>query len=237
MKISIIIPVYNEENTIQTVLNKVVSVKLPYGLRKEIIVIDDGSTDKTPVEIKSLQKKIVFKSLRNDNNRGKGFAVRVGIKNSSGELIIIQDADLEYNPKDFSRLISPIIEKNAQVVYGSRFINYPLKLWGKNKTILPSHWVGNKLMTFVTNLLYGSKLTDMETGYKLFKKEALSNIRLTANRFDIEPEITAKLLKKGYKIFEVEIKTNPRTFKEGKKISWRDGIGAILTLFKYRFGD
>lgn len=231
MKLSIIIPVFNEEKTVDKILRKVSSVKLQF-FKKEIIVVDDGSTDGTSLKINKIKG---IKKIFHEKNLGKGAAVRSGFKAATGDIIIIQDADLEYDPADYKRLLKPILEKKAEVVYGTRLKNYPLRLWGKNKTVLPSHLIGNKLLTFITNILYGSKLTDMETCYKLFTKNALSGLKLQSNRFEIEPEITAKILRKRFLIYEIPIKVTPRTHKEGKKISWRDGFRAIFTLIKYRF--
>jgi len=237
-KLSIIIPIYNEENTIRETLRRVLLAKLPAKIKKEIIVIDDGSTDKTPAILTECKiKNLKFKILRHSKNKGKGAAIRTGIENSTGDLIIIQDADLEYNPSYYQKLLQPVLENNKQVVYGSRLINYPLILWGKHKTILPIHLVANKLLTFLTNLLYGCSITDMETGYKLFKRKILNGIDLESNSFNFEAEITAKILKKKIPIVEVPIIVKPRTYKEGKKIGWKDGIAAIWTLIKYRFSD
>ncbi len=236
MKLSIIIPLFNEEKTIDKILKKVSKIRLSKGIKKEIIVIDDGSNDNSKVKIQNLKLKGI-KKIFHERNLGKGAAIRTGIKQATGEMIIIQDADLEYDPQDYLKLLQPILENNALVVYGTRLTDYPLKLWGDRKTVLPSHLLANKFLTFLTNLLYGSHLTDMETCYKLFKKEILKNIQLESNRFDFEPEITAKILKLNIPIIEVPISTKPRTYKEGKKINWIDGIIAIWTLIKYRFTD
>lgn len=236
MKISIIIPVYNEEKTISQILDLVKKVRLPRGLQKEIIVVDDGSSDKTS-EILKAEFGETIKRVRHSQNLGKGVAIRTGIENATGEIFIIQDADLEYNPKDYQRLLDPILSKKAEVVFGTRLKNYPLKFWGKNKTVLPTHLIANRFLTFLTNILYGSNLTDMETCYKVFTRVVISDINLRANRFDFEPEITAKFLKKGVKIVEIPITTQPRTYSEGKKIGVVDGLIAIWTLFKYRFTD
>jgi len=246
MKLSIIIPVYNESRTVEELIEKVLEVELPYGLSKEIIVVNDGSTDKTAEKISKVwnkvrrtkrYKKVEFKVLKHDKNLGKGSAVKLGILQSSGDLLIIQDADLEYDPSYFTALIKPLYISKAKVVYGTRLKDYPLKLWGKDKTPLPSHWLGNKMLTFLTNTFYGSKLTDMETCYKLFSREVVGNLSLNSRRFEIEPEITAKILKSGIEIVEVSIKTKPRTKKDGKKIGWTDGFTAVWTLIKYRFID
>lgn len=234
--LSIIIPVFNEEKTVGVLLEKVMDAKLPGGFKKEILITDDGSTDNTKQVLSKCQmSKVKCQIFRHNTNKGKGAAIRTGLKYVKGNFIIIQDADLEYDPADYKRLLKPILEKKAEVVYGTRLKNYPLRLWGKNKTVLPSHLIGNKLLTFITNILYGSKLTDMETCYKLFTKNALSGLKLQSNRFEIEPEITAKILKKRFLIYEIPIKVTPRTHEEGKKISWRDGFKAIFTLIKYRF--
>lgn len=235
MKLSIIIPVYNEEQTVGEVLRKVVSSKLPKGILKEIIVINDGSTDKTETILKKWGNTICY--LQNEKNAGKGTSVRKGILASTGDVIIIQDADLEYDPVYYKRLLKPILDKQADVVYGTRLVNYPLKLWGENRTILPMHLIANKLLTGLTNLLFNGKLTDMETCYKVFKKELLEKIELKSNRFDFEPEITAKLLKSKARLVEVPITIKVRTYQEGKKIGWRDGFIAIYSLIKYRIID
>lgn len=243
MKLSIIVPLYNEQNTITKILSKVSAVKLPSNFRKEIIVVDDGSEDNSKFKINNLpsaeqrSKLKGIKKIYHEKNLGKGAAIRSGLKIATGDLIIIQDADLEYNPNYYLKLLEPIVKNKASVVYGTRLINYPLKLWGREKTILPTHLLANKFLTFLTNLLYESDLTDMETGYKLFKAEILKKISLKSDRFDFEPEVTAKILKLSIPIFEVEIKTRPRTYKEGKKINWKDGLLAVWTLIKYRFVD
>jgi len=234
MKLSIIIPVYNEEATIAKLIDKVGAINLPKSVRKEIIVVDDASIDSSS-EKASKVKGIKLK--RHKKNLGKGAAVKTGIEASTGEIIIIQDADLEYDPNDIPRLVKPIIDGKAKVVYGSRLKNYPLKLFGKNKTPLITHFIGNKFLTFITNMLYGDDVTDMETCYKVFKKEVLDEIEINSKGFEFEPEITAKILKKGYEIYEVSIKVKPRGYDEGKKITWKDGFAAVWTLLKYRFVD
>lgn len=226
--LSIIIPVFNEEKTIKHLLEKVTKVRLPDGITKEIIIIDDGSTDKTATILSK------FQILKHQKNMGKGAAVRTGIKKVSGDYIIIQDADLEYSPEDYYKLLQPILKKQAKIVFGTRLVNYPLKLWGENKTVLPLHLIANKFLTTLTNLLYGSKLTDMETGYKLFTKEVIKKLKLVSNRFEIEPEITIKSLKLGYNIVEVPISTAPRGYEEGKKIGFWDGIKAVWIILKYK---
>lgn len=233
MKLSIIIPVYNEEKTVKQLINKVKKAKLNI-VEKEIIVVNDGSIDKTAKLLKSLKN---IKVINHKTNKGKGAAVRTGMSRATGDIVLVQDADLEYNPNDYSRLIEPILEKKAEVVYGSRLANYKLNLFGNNKTPLPLHLIANKLLTAITNLLYGSKLTDMETCYKIFKREVIQSIKLVSNGFEIEPEITAKVLKNGYLIFEVPIKVTPRGYEDGKKITWQDGIKAIYYLIYYRFNN
>jgi glycosyltransferase involved in cell wall biosynthesis len=227
MKLSIIIPVYNEEKTIIMVLDRIKNVNLK-DIQKEVIVIDDGSKDRT-VELLRKYAGLRFKLIRHSKNMGKGAAVRTGIDNSTGDILLIQDADLEYDPRDYPKLLKPIIEGGKDVVYGSRMIYTP-----KHKGL---HYFGNIFLTLMTNLLYRNRITDMETCYKVMRREVLNGIRLRARSFDLEPEITAKISKKGYKIFEVPISFNPRSFKEGKKINVLDGIKALYYLIKYRFGD
>lgn len=234
MKLSIIIPVYNEERTIAEILKRVVSSTLPEGVDREIIVIDDGSSDQTGKFLKRF-KHPNLKVIKHKKNQGKGAAIKSGFEKSLGDIILIQDADLEYDPKDYPKLLTPIISQKVKVVYGNRFASYPLKFWGSKRTILPTHWLGNKLLSSVVNLLYHSKLRDMETGYKVFKKEVIEGIKFNSNRFEIEPEITSKILKRGYKILEIPISVNPRTHSEGKKIGWRDGFLALWSLIKYKF--
>lgn len=236
MKLSIIIPVFNEEKTISKILEKVKSVKLPNNFKKEIIVVNDGSTDATERILKKVKGKDIL-CFAHNANLGKGAAVRTGIAHTSGDVLIIQDADLEYDPNYYNKLLDCLIKNKADVVYGTRLKDYPLKLWGKDKTPLPAHWFGNKFLTFVTNIMYGSNISDMETCYKLFYRKVIDGMALNSNRFEIEPEITAKLLKRGHKILEVPIKVKPRTHEQGKKINWKDGFTALLILIKYRFFD
>lgn len=230
-KLSVIIPVYNEEKTIKAVIEKVKKAKLK-NISKEIIVVDDCSKDSTGKILKGINDtslKIFF----HNKNMGKGAAIKTGLKNSTGSIILIQDADLEYNPDNYKRLVKPILEDNAKVVYGSRLS----AIRRNKKNMYKLHYIGNLFLTLLTNLLYGAKITDMETGYKVFSREVLKDINLKANRFDFEPEITAKILKKGYKIYEVPISFVGRKFEEGKKITWRDGIKAAYYLLKYKFFD
>ena len=231
MKLSIIIPAFNERKTILKVINKVKKVKLN-NVKKEIIIIDDFSKDNTKEILTKLKNKNI-KIFFHQKNQGKGAAIRTGLKHATGDVILIQDADLEYNPEEYPRLLKPIIENKTKVVYGSR-----LEAIRKNlKNMYKLHYIGNLFLTIMTNILYGTKITDMETGYKVFRKEVIKGMKLRAKRFDFEPEITAKILKKGYKIKEVPIDFVGRKFKEGKKITWRDGIKALYYLVKYRFVD
>ncbi|MEK7550197.1 MAG: glycosyltransferase family 2 protein [Patescibacteria group bacterium] len=228
MILTIVIPVFNEEATIKEIIRRVKKIKI----QKEIVVIDDASSDNS---FEILSKLSGIKLLRHNVNLGKGAAVRTGIKKSVGEIILIQDADLEYDPNDYLKLLQPILNGEASIVYGTRLKNYPVKIFGKKHTPFLTHYFGNKLLSFATRILYSNNLTDMETGYKVFRKDVLKNIKLESNRFEFEPEITAKILKAGYKIYEVPIKVNPRGYDEGKKITWKDGFKAIWTLIKYRF--
>lgn len=235
MKLSIIIPAYNEERTINELLGRVDELDLG-KTEKEIIIIDDGSKDKTLSIIKDFGKnKKNVKILEHKKNRGKGAAVVTGIKEAAGDILIIQDADLEYNPQDIPKLILPIIQKKFRVVYGTRLRAKPV-FFGKNRTPLLVHFFGNKFLSLITSILYGSQISDMETCYKAFDKDVLKGVRLKSRSFDFEPEITAKILKKGIKIHEVDIKTKPRGWADGKKLhTIRDGNIALWTLIKYRF--
>lgn len=228
MTLSVIIPVYNEVNTIEEILKRVDAV----GLADELIVVDDGSTDGTRDLLHKLDEEYPnLKLYLHDHNQGKGAAVRTGIKEATCELVIIQDADLEYDPRDYHAILKPMNEGLADVVYGSRFLGAP------RRSTMFWHMIANKLLTLMTNILYNSILSDMETGYKLFRREILLDFPLKAKRFDFEPEITAKLLKRKYRIFEVPITFNPREYSEGKKIGLKDAFEAIWTLLKYRFVD
>jgi dolichol-phosphate mannosyltransferase len=235
MKLSIIVPVFNEEKTVGTVLKRVGDFQLK-GVTKEIIVVDDGSTDKTVSEIKKSNPNKHIKFIQHSNNQGKGRAVKTGVGAATGDYIIIQDADLEYNPKDIPRLLTPILEKKAKVVYGTRLNRMPNLTRDERTFQFLVHYFGNRFLSLLTSVLYGQWLTDMETCYKLFPRTALNNIKLNSRGFEFEPEITAKLLKNGYRILEVPISTNPRGYNEGKKLNTiRDGTIALITLFKYRF--
>jgi glycosyltransferase involved in cell wall biosynthesis len=228
MKLSVIMPVYNERPTIETIITRVLDV----GLADEIIIVDDGSTDGTRDILSGISEKHNnIHLILHEKNQGKGAAVRTGIKAAKADLVLIQDADLEYDPRDYAALIKPIDEGLADVVYGSRFLGAP------RRVTMFWHMVANKLLTFMTNLLYDSILTDMETCYKLFKREVIKDIPLKSKRFEFEPEITAKLLKRKVRIFEVPITFNPREYEEGKKIGLADAFEAVWALIKYRFVD
>lgn len=237
MKLSIIIPVFNEEKTINKVLNKVNNVNIP-GVEKEIIVVDDGSTDATTSVISTALGGSNLKTIRHQRNQGKGAAVKAGIKNATGDYIVIQDADLEYDPKDIARLLEIIKNQESKVVYGTRLRRLPNFNRDERTLGFLLHYLGNKFLSFLTSILYGQWITDMETGYKLFPKIVVKDMKLNSKRFDFEPEITAKILKKGIRIIEVPITTNPRGYNEGKKLNtFKDGTIALYTLLKYRFCD
>lgn len=232
MKLSVIIPVYNEEMTIEELLERVMQVDLGESIEVEIIIANDGSTDGSATIIQNIMnawpEKI--KALSSPINLGKGAAVRLGIEHATGDLLLIQDADLELNPAEYDALLEPILAGQTKIVYGSRFLN------GSQQSGFPRRTrVANKILTTLTNLLFHSSLTDMETAYKLFYKETIEGNNLRSIRFDFEPEITGHFLKSGFKIIEVPITYSPRRMNEGKKISWIDGIEAIYTLFRVRF--
>jgi|TARA_B100001123_G_C15312700_1_gene1025055 glycosyltransferase involved in cell wall biosynthesis len=222
MQLTVVIPVYNEKATIIELLDRVTAV----DIEKEIIVVDDFSTDGTRAILEELRNK-TFTLLLHNRNQGKGAALRTGFQHASGDFVIIQDADLEYDPADFPKLLAIVKTENARVVYGSRLAT-------SQPTMTLRHFVGNRLLTGLTNLLYGSQLTDMETCYKLLDRRLVKNLQLVSNSFNVEPEITAKLLKQGIAIHEVPISYHGRSFAEGKKISWKDFISAVWTLITLR---
>ncbi len=223
MKLSVIMPVYNEKETVREIIRRVMDLSVD----KELVIVDDGSTDGTRDMLKEIKDPDI-KVLFHEKNRGKGAAIRTGLREVTGELTVIQDADLEYDPRDYLVLLEPILSGEAEVVYGSRFR-------GEHSDFSSLHWWGNKFLTLTTNLLYRSHLSDMETCYKLFKTDVFRSIRFHADRFNFEPEITAKLLRRRVKIVEVPISYTGRKFAEGKKITWKDGFSALWALIKYRF--
>ncbi|MBS3176618.1 glycosyltransferase family 2 protein [Candidatus Woesearchaeota archaeon] len=233
MKLSIIIPVYNEVQTIKEIIEKVDALPLE-NVEKEIIVVDDCSRDGTREVLKKLGSKKI-KILFHEKNKGKGGALKTGLKEITGDIVIFQDADLEYDIKDYPRLIKPIVEGKTDVVYGSRFLNKKPKLFGTGREFIPLHYIGNKFLTTLTNILYFAKISDMDTCYTIFRSKILKELKLDSDNFDITPEITAKILKKGIKIHEIPITYKGRDHSEGKKINWKDGISAAWALIKYRF--
>lgn len=238
MKLSIIIPVFNEEKTISEILKRVNEVEI-LGIEKQIVLVNDGSTDATASEIRNSKLETRnFKIINHEKNMGKGAAVRTGIKNATGDYIVIQDADLEYNPKDIARLVKPVLEGASKVVYGTRLKRLPRFSQDERTPRFLLHYIGNKCLSLLTSILYGQWITDMETCYKLFSAKAVRDMKLNAKGFEFEPEITSKLLKKGYKITEIPISTNPRGYNEGKKLNtFKDGFIALWSLLKYRFVD
>jgi glycosyltransferase involved in cell wall biosynthesis len=227
MKVSVVIPAFNEIETISEIIKRVKDVEIA----DEIVVVDDGSSDGTHEFLKGIDGHGVLRTIFHEENQGKGSAVVTGVQNASGDLIIIQDADLEYDPRDYPALLVPIYEGLSDVVFGSRFLG------GPRRPVMFWHMVANKMLTFMTNILYDTILTDMETGYKVFRREVFQGINIKAKRFDFEPEFTAKILKRKVRIFEVPIRFNPRDYHEGKKIGLKDAFEAIWTLIKYRFVD
>lgn len=223
MLLSVIIPVFNEENTVREIINRIQGL----GIQKEIIVVNDCSSDASGKILESIEDIRLF---THHVNSGKGAAIRTGLAHAKGEIVIVQDGDLEYNPQDIPFLLRPVEANIADVVYGSRFL-------GRVQGMRIQNIIGNKFLTWLTNFLYGTKITDMETCYKVIRLSALEHITLNANRFDFEPEITAKLLRKGVRFMELPISYRGRTHEEGKKIGWKDGLQAIYSLIKYRFFD
>lgn len=231
MKLSILIPCYNEAELVSTVVKKVIDSRLEPMLEKEIIVIDDGSSDNSFDVISNFANTLThpITLLRNEKNCGKGFSIAKALTQATGDIVIIQDADLEYDPSEYSKMLRPIIEGHADVVYGSRFMGE-----GPHRVLFYFHTIGNKLLTFLSNLLTGINLTDMETGYKMFRTEILKSIRIKEKRFGFEPEVTAKISRiKNIRIYEVGISYYGRTYQQGKKINWTDGMRAIWCILKY----
>lgn len=228
-KLSIIIPVFNEVNSLEALVEQVEEVDF-CGCEKELILVDDFSTDGSREILKNMENKHLV--LYHEKNKGKGAAIRTAVEKASGDIIVIQDADLEYSPKDYNNLLPLILEDKADVVYGSRFLNSE-----NNKNFMLKNLIGNKVLTLMFNVLFGSKITDMETCYKAFKKDIIKSVTIKSDRFDFEPEITAKVLKKKARLVEVPISYSGRGHEEGKKIGWKDGIQAIKTIIKFRFTD
>jgi glycosyltransferase involved in cell wall biosynthesis len=223
--LSVIVPVYNERTTVAEIIRRVRTVEVP--LIVDVVVVDDGSNDGTEKVLAAIEDSTV-RVISHETNQGKGAAIRTGLHQARGDLVLVQDADLEYDPADWPRLLDPIVKHKAAVVYGSRFT-------GERKNMLPLHWIGNRVLSLVTNMLYSSTLSDMETCYKLFDRRVLDGITIVSNRFDFEPEITAKVLRRGFRIYEVPISYAGREPDEGKKITWRDGFGALKALVRFRF--
>jgi glycosyltransferase involved in cell wall biosynthesis len=224
-RLSVVVPVFNERNTVIEIVRRMRRVELPLEL--EIVIVDDGSSDGTRAILPQLEDSTV-RVVLHPENRGKGAAIRTGLAHTTGDLVLIQDADLEYDPEDWPKLLNPVLRGKAQAVYGSRFT-------GERRNMLFWHWMGNRFLSLVTNVLYNTTISDMETCYKLVDRTLIDGLELKAERFDFEPEITAKLLRRGVRIYEVPISYTGRDFDEGKKISWRDGFVALWTLVKYRF--
>ncbi len=235
MILSIIIPVFNEEKTLAEVLKKVDAVKIK-NIKKELIIVNDGSTDTTPTVLSNITPKISGCTIiTHEKNKGKGEAVRSGMSVAKGDYIVIQDADLEYDPNDLEKLLLPITSGSSKIVYGTRLKRLPNFRHDERTSRFFIHYIGNKTLSLLTSVLYGQWITDMETGYKVFPRDLLADISLKSRGFEFEPEITAKILKKGYHILEVPIKTNPRGYNDGKKLNTlRDGVRALWTLVKYR---
>lgn len=223
--LTVIMPVYNERATVAEIIRRMRAVELPVVL--QVIVVDDGSSDGTDKVLRALEDSTVH-VMSHSHNQGKGAAIRTALSEARGDLVMIQDADLEYDPDDWPRLLEPILKGKARVVYGSRFT-------GERKNMLPLHWFGNRILSLVTNILYSSTLSDMETCYKVFDTQILEGLTIVSNRFDFEPEITAKVLRRGHRIYEVPISYAGREPDEGKKITWRDGFSALSALIRFRF--
>ena len=224
--LSVVMPVYNERDTIEEIIRRVLAVRI----RIELIAVDDCSTDGTIEILERLQRELGFTLLRQPANAGKGSALRRGFAAVTGDIVVIQDADLEYSPEEYPQLIELICQGRADVVYGSRFL-------GRHRVFLFSHYLGNRFLTLATNVLYNTNLTDMETCYKVMRTDVLRSMTLKSNRFGIEPEITAKVFKRGYRVYEIPITYDGRGYHEGKKITWRDGFVALGCLLKYRFTE
>jgi glycosyltransferase involved in cell wall biosynthesis len=229
-KLSILIPVFNEVRTVEEILRRVGAAD-SRGLEKEVVLVDDASTDGTSDVLKRVQQNGKIKVFAHPYNRGKGAALRTALEHATGDILLIQDADLEYDPADFPKLLQPILDGRADVVYGSRFLG------GTHRVLLFWHFAANKLLTFLSNMLCNLNLSDMETGYKVFRRKCLEGITLNSDRFGIEPELTAKLARRRYRFYETDIGYSGRDYTEGKKIGWKDGLAALWFICRYRFFD
>ncbi len=233
IKLSIVIPVYNEEATVETLLAQVVAAPLPEGLERELVVVDDGSSDGSRAILHRLANEatVPFRLIEHERNRGKGAALRTAFAATTGEIVLIQDADLEYDPCEYPGLLQPILDDKADVVYGSRFLG------GPRRVLFFWHYVGNTVLTMLSNMFTDLNLSDMETCYKVFRGDLLRGLALRSNRFGIEPELTAKVAKVKARIYEVPISYHGRTYAEGKKIGWRDGVSAVWAILRYNLGS
>jgi len=231
--LSVVIPVYNEEATVEALLGRVAQAPVQEGVDLEIVVVNDASTDCTQAKLLGMQKagEVDFRLFEHQVNRGKGAALRTGFAEVTGDIVLVQDADLEYHPREYPRLLQPILDGEADVVYGSRFGG------GPQRVMFFWHYVGNRILTLMSNMFTDLNLSDMETCYKVFKREVLDNLSLESNRFAIEPEITAKIAKQKVRIFEIPISYYGRTYAEGKKIGWKDGVAAIWAIVRYNLGS
>jgi glycosyltransferase involved in cell wall biosynthesis len=226
MLLSVVMPVYNERNTIAEIIRRVQAIDIP----KEIIIIDDGSTDGTRQDLSRLRSENI-QIFYHDVNKGKGAALRTGFQRIRGDVVVVQDSDLEYDPQDYAKLLEPLLDGRADAVFGSRFLG------GTHRVLFFWHYVANKLLSLFSNMLTNLNLSDMETGYKAFRADVIKNLRLKADRFGFEPEVTTKLAKQKYRIYEVPISYSGRDYTEGKKITWRDGAAALYYIIRFRLFD
>jgi glycosyltransferase involved in cell wall biosynthesis len=231
--LSIVVPAYNERPTVEQLLRRVAEAPLPEGMGREVVVVDDGSTDGTRELLRELAaagRPLPFRLIEQPQNRGKGAAIRAGFAAATGDVLVVQDADLEYDPRDYPRLLQPILDGEADVVFGSRFLG------GPHRVLFFWHYLGNRFLTTLSNMLTDLNLSDMETCYKVFRREMLEGVELRSDRFGIEPELTAKVARRGARIYEVPISYRGRTYAEGKKIGWKDGFAAIWAILRYNLG-